>query len=684
MRTDLDRRVEDLEGRLVPALAPLARVAYDYRWSWHPGGPETFAAIDRRRWRYTKHNPVHFLATVSRRRQDAVASDAQLCARVERLAAELQPVSIPDGPPVAFLCAEFGLHVSLPVYSGGLGILAGDFLKEASDRALPFVGVGLFYRRGYFSQRLDLTGWQQEYWLEYDPEELPLALVLGDDGTPLRLSVTLFGRPLSFQVWCARVGRVPLLLLDADVPGNDASQRWTTGRLYDGNSEIRLAQYGLLGIGGARTLAALGIEPSVVHLNEGHPALAALEIAAQRGDDTLETLHRFVAFTTHTPLPAGNETYPRELFLRAFGELPTRLGLDHEKFLDLAAATDDRVGLSQLAMRIAGKRNGVSRLHEATSREIWKPLFADGDPPIDHVTNGAHLASVVSAPIAGLFDAHLGEEWRRDPSSPAAWERVREIPNAELWAARCEARAALVAYARTKVEEDRLLRGEPLEFAVAPATALDPNALTLGFARRLATYKRMQLLFGDPVRGGKLLAGPPPVQLLVAGKAHPRDDEGKALLRRLYQLRGTEAGSSGRVVFLENYDLSVAAQLVAGCDVWINVPRPPLEASGTSGMKAAFNGILQLSVLDGWWAEAYDGSNGWAIDSEGDDAADAEALYELLEQDIVPLFFERDEDGVPHRWCEVVKESIATCAARFSATRMLNDYVERVYRPLGL
>ena len=659
--TDLAVRVDELESRLVPALRPLARIAYDYRWSWHQDGAAVFRAIDRDGWRRARQNPVALLSNLSRRRQLAFEADERHADQVSRLAADLEPEPPPDGDPIAFLCAEFGVHVSLPIYSGGLGVLAGDFLKEASDRRVPFVGVGLLYRRGYFQQRLDLTGWQQEYWLEHDAEELPLAQVQNGDGGPLRLSVTVFGRPIAFQVWCAQVGRVPLLLLDADVEGNDAVQRWTTARLYDGNPEIRLAQYGLLGIGGARTLKALGIAPSVVHLNEGHPALAALELDAP------------VVFTTHTPLPAGNETYPRELFERAFGD----------GALELGAAGDGRVGLSQLAMRVAGKRNAVSRIHETVSRDIWRPLFGDEEPPIAHVTNGAHVGTFTYRPLAELFARHLGTAWRESPADEATWEGVRAIPNAELWEARCKARARLVAFTRAHVATRRLLRGEPIAFAEAADTGLDADVLTLGFARRVATYKRLHLLFADVERGARLLSNPErPVQVLISGKAHPRDDEGKTLLQRLYRLRDEAPGSSSRVVFLEDYDLAVARELVGGCDVWVNLPRPPLEASGTSGMKAAFNGVLQLSVLDGWWAEAFDGSNGWGIDSDGDDAADGVRLYDVLENEVIPLYYDRDADGVPNRWCELVKETIATCAARFSATRMLNEYVEQIYEPL--
>jgi starch phosphorylase len=623
-------------------------------------------------------NPVRFLAGLPRQAQADAERDAGLVDRIGRLAAEVdEAVREPAAPapgldgPIAFFCAEYGIHVSLPVYSGGLGVLAGDILKETSDRGVAMVAIGLLYRRGYFCQRVDASGWQQEYWLEHDPAELPLGLVHGADDRPLRLSVPLLGNEVAFQVWLAAVGRVPLLLLDAGLPENDAVARWTSGRLYEGSPEVRLAQYGLLGAGGAQTLAALGIDPAVIHLNEGHPALAPIVLGAAP---------ERVVFTTHTPLAAGNETYPSDLFRRAFGGLEPGLGVEAGHLARLAASPDGGAGMSALAMRLSGRRNAVSRLHGETAREIWAPSFPDA--AIDHVTNGAHLGTFLAEPLAQLFDRHLDGRWRSSPADPSAWEGVRAIPDEELWAARCAARGRLVRFAAGKAVSDRLLRGEGLDYAKA-AAGLDANALTLGFARRLAAYKRLDLLVSDPGRLARILNGDRPCQLLVAGKAHPRDEEGKRVLQRLYACRH-ELGP-GRMVFLEDYDLAVARELVAGCDVWINLPRPPLEASGTSGMKAAFNGALQLSVLDGWWAEAFTGRNGWGIESDAGadpaaaDPADAGRLYTILEEEAVPLFYDRDEAGVPHGWCELVKEAIVTCAPQFTAARMLQDYLDRMY-----
>ena len=703
--SDLESRIGVLEERLVDGLKPLARVAYNYRWSWASDGPAVFRDINPHRWALSDENPVRFLNDLWPATQEAAERDPVLCERIDTLAAKLQAdLAKPftrrpgiDGP-VVFMCAEFGFHASMPIYSGGLGVLAGDILKEASDQALEVIGVGLLYRRGYFRQRLDIAGRQQEYWLDYDPKGLPMARVAAPDGTPLQLEVVLYGRPLVFQVWRVDIGRVPLLLLDAELPENDPVQRWTSARLYEGNRAVRLAQYGLLGIGGARVLAALDIEPGVVHLNEGHPALAPLELAAREvecgtpPEEALARVRRRVVFTTHTPVAAGNETYAPEEFLPAFADLRERLGLDEGAFLDLCRGVPGEhetwPGMTPLAIRMSRRRNGVSRAHGDVARRMWKPLFPDSvETPITHVTNGAHLPTFVSEPIRLLLDRYLGDGWLSgSPAAASSWEGVWEIPNAELWAARCGARARLVDFVRSKAGQDSLLRGEQLGYVRQIEATLDPDALTLGFARRLATYKRLYLLTHDSERARRIFRGDRAAQLVIAGKAHPNDEPGKDSLQRLFDFEHADPEIAGRVVIVEDYDIGIAGQLVAGCDVWVNLPRRPWEASGTSGMKATFNGVLQLSVLDGWWAEAYSGTNGWAIPGDSDDdpavvdARDAELFYELLEQAVIPLFHDRDADGVPHAWCERIKEAIVTLAPTFTATRMVNDYVERVYR----
>ena len=703
---DLAQRAADLAEHLPNGLKPLAAVAYNYRWSWLPDGEAVFRDINPHRWELAGANPVRFLSDLWPSTRAHAENDVALRERVgqfsERVADDLARPLEPRpglGGPIAYLCAEYGIHASLPIYSGGLGVLAGDTLKEASDQGLPVVAVGLLYRRGYHRQRLDTSGRQLEYWVVNDPKSLPMARV-SIDGRALKLSVDVFGRETWFQAWRVDVGRVPLFLIDSEVPENDHVQRWYAARLYEGGRALRLAQYALLGIGGIRLLQALGVEPTVFHLNEGHPALAALELAAGNVaggasiDDALASVRERFVFTTHTPVPAGNEVYGRDELLAALPDLPARLGLDEEAFLGLFRTNSwdagEPAGLTQLALRLSRARNGVSRLHGEVARRMWRPLFPDADEgsvPITHVTNGAHLPTFLSAPLRELFDRHLGGEWERRASDPRTWEPVESIPDAELWHARCRAREQLISYVRQKSELDRLQRGEQIDYVRGAATTLDAGALTLGFARRLALYKRVYLLAYDPERVRRLLSSEPQVQLVVAGKAHPRDEEGKDALRALFALKRESQAIANRMIVLEDYDLAVARELVAGCDVWVNLPRRPMEASGTSGMKATFNGALQLSVLDGWWAEGYDGSNGWAIDGHeledpgAADARDASELYDLLEHQVVPLFYDRGEDGVPHGWCRMMKAALVSCAPRFTSARMLDEYVERIYRP---
>ena len=702
---DLEDRASRLAAQLPEGLRPLAYLAHNFRWSWGRDGAAVFRDINPHRWELSGQNPVRFLTDLWPSTQEWADRDPEMRARIAALHDEVSAdLSRPDRPrpgidgPVAFMCAEFGVHSSLPVYSGGLGVLAGDILKEASDQALPLVAVGLFYRKGYFRQRLDLNGRQQEYWVTNDPKSLPMARVSGGDGKPLKLSVHVFGAETWFQVWRVQVGRVPLYLIDSELPENDAVRRWTTARLYEGNRAIRLAQYALLGIGGVRTLEALGIEPAVYHLNEGHPALGGLEVAARAVaagsslDEAIETVRERFVFTTHTPVPAGNETYGVGELLAAYDDLPARLGITPERLVSLCRARpdDDREspGMTPLALRLSRSRNGVSRLHGEVARGMWQPMFgshAVADVPITHVTNGAHLPTFVSRPFVELFDRHLGPRWWERAADPGTWAKVHEIPNAELWAARRAARESLIEWARRKSQTDRLLRNEQIDYVSAAAHALDPDALTLGFARRLATYKRLYLLTYDRERSVRILTGEPPVQLLLSGKAHPLDEGGKGVLQDIFNLKKNDERLAGRVVVLEDYDLSTATHLVSGCDVWVNLPRRPLEASGTSGMKACFNGVLQLSVLDGWWAEAYDGANGWAIPGDEDpdpavmDARDAADFYDVLEREVIPMFYDRGDDGVPHAWCDRMKASLATNVPRFSATHMVDDYVARIY-----
>jgi starch phosphorylase len=705
-RDDIERAAGALASRLPWPLAVHARLAFNYRWAWLADGPDVFRAVDAARWRACGGNPVRLLEEASGEALLRAAADPSLIARAEAveravradLARPPRDEVVAADRPVAYFSAEFAVHGSLPIYSGGLGALAGDVLKEASDVALPFVGVGLMYRRGYFRQRIDATGWQQEYWVPTDPERTPAVLVTaGDERAPVKVTVPVGEQDVVAQVWRVDVGRVPLLLLDTDLPENDRMARWITSRLYDGDPDTRLAQYTVLGVGGIQALRALGIEPGIVHMNEGHAALAALEAAREAGgpfDDALAAVRERTVFTTHTPVPAGNDTYPPDQVASTLRRLAEGCGVDASRFVRLARTHPDDdgepFGVTQLALRSSRAANGVSRRHGEVAREMWQGLWPDcaaRDVPIGHVTNGAHVPSWVGAPMRRLLDRHLGEGWamRLLDEREAILAAIDGIPDEELWAVRCEQRRLLVDFVRDRSVLDRAARGEPRHYAEAAARAFDPDALTIGFARRVATYKRLYLLLHDMHRSLELIRGDRPVQFVLAGKAHPRDDEAKRVVQHVFGIRGEE-GVAGRVVFLEDYDLGVAARLVRGCDVWVNVPRPPLEASGTSGMKSALNGGLQLSVLDGWWAEGYDGENGWALSGDVDhdhgaqDARHAADLVRILGEEVVPEFHDRGEDGVPRAWVARVKRSMRTNVPEFSATRMLLDYERTMYR----
>ena len=705
------RRAAQALAREIPArLAPLARVAYNFHWVWHPDGERLFRAIDSYRWRLCRQNPVRFLDEASEESLERAASDLSLVRRAEALRNSLEEdlarPPLEDGVasmehPIAFFCAEFGLHRSLPIYSGGLGVLAGDILKEASDRALPMIGVGLMYRQGYFHQRVDAAGWQHEYWDETDPERRACVLVTGEDGSPLTVQVPIWDEEVSVNVWRVEVGRVPLFLLDTEVPGNSPRQRFVTARLYEGNRQIRLAQYALIGIGGMRVLDALGIDPSIIHMNEGHPVTATMELLGRERErgasfaEAREKVRRKVVFTTHTPVPAGNETYALDEIMTLFPGAARRLGGDMENFVSLgrfdAADRNEPINMTALAIRMSRSTNGVSRIHAGVARRMWQGLFpgrSAEEVPITQVTNGVHVASWISPLMRRLLDQYLVPGWQTHEriTDPATWAAVDRIPDAELWAVRQEYGRTLARWVRSKTVTDRLERGDVMEYAMKAASTFDGESLTLGFARRLATYKRLHLLIQDPERMLSLLDASRPIQLLLAGKAHPRDDEAKRILARIFNMK-SDPRIGGRVAFLEDYDIGLASLLANGCGVWINLPRPPLEASGTSGMKAACNGVLNLSVLDGWWAEAYDGSNGWAIDGSEDadtaakDARDAKALFELLEREIIPMYYHRDAAGIPHAWIARIKASLRTIGPRFCATRMLDEYVRRIYAP---
>jgi glycogen phosphorylase len=696
-----------LRTRLPEPLGGLADLAYNYRWSWTPGGAELFASLDPRRWEACGGNPVRLLQEAHPGVLERAASDdaflerlAALKATVDAaLAEEPSSGALSADRPAAFFCAEYAVHVSLPVYSGGLGVLAGDILKESSDRGVPLVAVGLMYRHGYFRQRIDASGWQHEYWVDTDPDRLPGALVTGEDGAPVTITVPVAGRQLVAQVWRVDVGRVPLLLLDADRPENDVADRWITSRLYVGDADMRLRQYVLLGVGGVRALHALGVEPAVVHLNEGHAAFACLELARTARDadggsaaDAFEAVRARTVFTTHTPVPAGNDTYPPQQVADMLAGIAGEMELDPEDLVRRGRThpgeAAEPFGVTQFALRSSRIANGVSARHGEVAREMWHDLWPDkplSDVPIAHVTNGVHIPTWVGGPMRELLDRHLGPDWTERAVDPATWEPVEAIPAEELWAARCEQRGALIELVKNRSVTERLARGDTAEYVRAAIETLDPDVLTIGFARRVATYKRLDLLLRDADRALALLGDPDrPVQLILAGKAHPRDDDGKRLVQRLFGMK-SHPDVGRHVVYLDDYDVALGAAMTRGCDIWVNVPRPPLEASGTSGIKSAVNGGLQLSVLDGWWPEAYDGRNGWAIGGEVDhdhgaqDWRHADELYRLLCDQALPTFYARDEAGLPAAWLDMVRDALRTIGPAFGAGRMIRDYVERIY-----
>ncbi len=703
-REDVARAIMELAERLPGPLLPLARTAFNYRWAWMPGGASLFRDIDPELWRHSECNPRYVIEGTAPHRFSELATRADYVRRLHDAAAQIDadlarpwaqaPIS-PDHP-VAYFCSEFGVHCSLPVYGGGLGILAGDFLKAASDLALPLVGVGLLYRQGYFRQRLDVWGWQHEYWTDTGFERLPVVKVTTADDRPLTVDVVIRDRTVHVQVWRAAVGRVPLYLLDTDRDDNHPIDRWITARLYIGDRHTRLAQYAILGIGGVRALRAMGIDAGLVHLNEGHGALSSRErLRTLLGggmpfEDALARLRQDTVFTTHTPVPAGNEAYSQEEVEPALGDFIDDLGIPRRTYYDLGRVVpgndSEPTNITVLALRTSRAANAVSRRHGEVARGMWRGLWHErheADVPIRHVTNGVHTTTWMSAAMQSLLDRFLGPDWRNHLSDPPFWTRVDAIPAAELWNVRCRLREAFVQYLREQSIRDRLGRGEPPAYVDAAARAFDANVLTVGFARRMATYKRFYLLNHYPERALRLLNGATPIQLVVAGKAHPQDQDAKDALHTFFQTKNLP-DIGRRVVFLEDYDLHKAPRIVAGVDVWLNLPRPPLEACGTSGMKVALNGGLNLSVLDGWWAEAYDGENGWAITSpeagpQAQDDHDGAAVLDLLERTIVPMFYARGADGVPQGWVQRVKASMRALIPRFSADRMLRDYVTSIY-----
>ena len=603
---------------------------------------------------------------------------------------------------LAYFCAEYGVHNSLPLYSGGLGMLAGDHLKSASDLRLPLVAVGLLYRYGYFRQRLRRDGWQEEYYGETYPAELPICQIKTQDQTPLLIEVSIRERIVRAQVWRADVGRVALYLLDTNIADAEETDRWVTGHLYGGDRETRMVQEMLLGIGGVRLLRKLGIEPHVFHLNEGHSAFLTLELARELIQAeglsfarAAQSVRERCVFTTHTPIAAGNDEFEIELVERCFGSsYEKELGLSHEEFIALGRVDGsdqtELFGLTPLAIRMCRSTNGVSRKHGEVSRALWQKLWPEtkiAEVPITHVTNGVHAPTWVAPLIRSLYEKYLGDDWSLKTHDRARWAQgIANITDGELWTAHSLLKQRLIAFIRHRSFHARLDHSESIEYTESARKMFDTRALTIGFARRVAGYKRWSLLLKDPERLLRIINNEDrPVQFVFAGKAHPQDQGAKLILQQLAQWK-YDPLVQDRAVFLQDYDQEIAQQLVQSVDVWLNLPRRPLEASGTSGQKVAMNGGLNLSVLDGWWLEGYDGTNGFAIggaveaaENADVDASDAELLYRVLEQKVVPLYYERDGDALPRKWISMMKQSIATLVPEFNSDRMVAEYAQRIY-----
>jgi starch phosphorylase len=701
----------------VPSLpAPLERLrelARNLRWAWHHDTIELFRRLDSVLWETTGHNPILMLGTIDQAKLEAAACDEGFLSHLDRVAQDLDTYmaaksswfrrahGVIQAPLVAYFSAEFGITECLSIFAGGLGVLAGDHLKSASDLGVPLIGVGLLYQQGYFRQYLNEAGWQQEVYENNDFHNLPLTLRRRSDGSPLTVEVPLPGRKVIAQIWWAQVGRVLLHLLDTNTPANRQSEdRDITDQLYGGDQEMRIKQEILLGIGGYLALEALGLEPSVYHMNEGHSAFLGLErtrrLMEKQGlsfAEAREAASAGLVFTTHTAVAAGHDYFPPQLMDRYFADYIRALGLSRRDFLALGRQNpdDDREPfcMTILALRLAAHSNGVSRLHGRVTRKMWTGLWPglpEDEIPIGHVTNGVQFQSWISREMKELYDRYLGLRWREEVADQTVWQGADRIAAEELWRTHERRRERLVAFSRRRLRSQLERRGASQTAVEAADEVLDPEALTIGFARRFATYKRATLLLRDPDRLARILNMPGrPVQIIYAGKAHPRDDPGKGLIRQIVELSRREEFRR-RLVFLEDYDMAVARYLVQGVDVWLNTPLRLQEASGTSGMKATANGVLNLSILDGWWDEAYRPEVGWAIgrrekydDSNYQDQVEAEALYGLLEQEVVPIYYDRGSDGLPRRWIGRMRASIQTLCGTFTTHRMVGEYTERYY-----
>jgi glycogen phosphorylase len=694
---------------LIPErLRRLPELAADLWWTWNTEAREVFRRLDYPLWRQTAHNPVLLLQQISQEMLNLAATDARFLHIYDAAIAALDAARgahdtwwqkrFPDATAsIAYFSAEFALHQSLPIYAGGLGVLAGDHCKEASDLGLPLIGLGFMYPQGYFHQTVTPEGWQKELYERLNWAQAPIEPAMTAEGQPCIIAVPLGNRSVLVSVWRVRLGRVKLYLLDTDLEENAPWDRELSARLYGGDRETRIQQEIILGIGGVRVLKAMGSAPAVWHLNEGHAAFVVLQRIRdliERGESfesALAEVRRTTVFTTHTPVPAGHDAFPFNLVETHLAGAWGTLGSYRDQFMALGEydnGSGSMFNMTALALRTAGSTNAVSQLHGQVTREMWGPIWpgvADDNRPVRAITNGVHVPSWLSAELTTLFDQYLPPGWRDEHDNPEIWDKIADIPDEALWTARNSLRNYLFAFIRERARQRWQEEHVSAARVVAAGTLLDPNALTLGFARRFTGYKRPELIFHNPERLLNILnAARRPVQIVFAGKAHPADETGKHHLQQVYR-RAIDPIFGGRIAFVDDYDLHVAHFLVQGCDVWLNNPRKPLEASGTSGMKASINGVPHLSIGDGWWAEGFTGDNGWLIDPNfaGDqdaiDAADAEAIYQLLEREVVPTFYDRDANGIPRRWLAIVRRAMVSVTPRFSARRMVKQYAEDLY-----
>jgi starch phosphorylase len=697
------------------ALERLPELARNLWWSWHPEARDLFRLLDETLWREIRHNPVRLLREIAPERLARAAEDPDVRRRYATVVAAFDRALSRRGSwcmerypgfadcRLAFFSAEYGLHTSLPFYAGGLGVLAGDISKEASDLGIPFVGIGFMYPQGYFRQHINPDGRQEEAYEHIDRNGIPVTAAIGPGGGPITIELPLPDRTLHVAVWQVEIGRSVLFLMDTDLDSNAPWDRELTGRLYGGDQTVRFLQEIVLGIGGVRVLRALGIEPTVWHANEGHTALMMVERLTERlaagmeFDRAVEEIRASTVFTTHTPVPAGHDAFPFTLvesFLpRIAGTVMAGPGM-RERILGLAVheeSSGPAFNMTVLSLRLSGHVNGVSRRHSEISRAMWSPLWPalpEREVPIGSITNGVHVPTWISGEMNLLLRARIGADWIERHDDPAIWERLSAIPDDALWATRKELKHALLRFVRERVRSRWSKHDVDPGQGVAFGALLDPDALTIGFARRFASYKRAFLVLRDPARLRSILTDSRrPVQIIFAGKAHPADEHGKQILASVYRM-ARDPATAGRIAILEDYDMHMAHWLVQGVDLWLNNPRPPYEASGTSGMKAAINGVPSLSIPDGWWAEGYDGGNGWTFGGDTDgwsddeiDARDAEALYRTLQEIVVPLFYDRNGAGIPHGWLHVVRRTIHSVTPAFSARRMVKEYVERMYAP---